>query len=975
MTYIDDQDLDDVENEPIQVNCNYVYPNQLRDILSANHLNILCFNIRSMKTNFLNFKTEILEQGRMLDVIGLCETKLSDVTERIYTMDFYNYYTNNVASNKGGLCIYIKENIPCNVRYDLCVTFNHLETLFIECLVENKRVVIGLIYHRPGTEIDRFIEDLAALLEKVRCHCILMGDFNMNILNYASDNHVNNFINHMHEYSYMPLITKPTRVQNRTATLLDHIWINFDRSSEHSSSIIFNGITDHFPVVYYLKIRAKTNQYKNIQFRSTGEQCDTNFKHKLENHNWTTLYDMNEVDIAFEYFNKVLIEYYNECYPLRTKRVQINKIKNPWITAALKESIRTKNKLYKKFVKRPITYGDRYRSYRNTLSRIIKIARNNFYKEKFTECQGDSKAIWKNINKILGKSNINSNHTFKINDSDTTDANVISNEFNNYFSSIAENISSNLAPSDTNFENYLPNRRYDNINWRNTTEVEIKQVLGKCNATNGGPDTLPMFLLKKNADILAPILCHLCNLSLNSGIFPTVHKRITIVPIYKSKDRNSITNYRPICLLNAVSKVLEKIASIRLLNHVETNNVLNNSQFAYRKGRSTDSAILKLVNNVVNNFEKGEYTVAVYLDLTKAFDCVDHRILLKKLNHYGVRVNALRWFESYLADRKQRVKFQGTLSDEKNTNIGVPQGSILGPLLFLIYFQDICSVGDGNEILFADDASLFDSGNCYFQVIERLNVKLVAISQWLLANKLSANVIKTEGMIFSKRNVYFPLPPLKLYGNPIPYTNTFRLLGVMIDSKLQWEDHIKMIQGKLSRACGILYTLRNKVPRFIARILYMNIAYPYLLYGNIIWNSCYNTKILKLISCQKRLVRTIMKKERNAHTEPLFKKLNLLKLKDINKYCTALYVYKAIHNHIYSPISFRFRNVQQYGLRNNNNNYLQVPFVRLRHSQLFIHVNGPSLWNNIPLNLRLSRTLNSFKHNLKKHYLESYGNA
>ena len=427
-------------------------------------------------------------------------------------------------------------------------------------------------------------------------------------------------------------------------------------------------------------------------------------------------------------------------------------------------------------------------------------------------------------------------------------------------------------------------------------------------------------------------------MSLNKGVFPTIHKSGTIVPLYKNKERNYIENYRPICLLNAVSKVLEKITSTRLLNHVETHGILNDSQFAYRKGRGTDSAILKFVNNIIENFERGNYTVAAYLDLTKAFDCVNHQILLHKLDHYGVKDNAYQWFRSYLADRKQRVKFQGCLSDEKTINIGVPQGSILGPILFLIYFQDICTVSDGNEIIFADDASLYDSGDCYFQVIESLNIKLRAISQWLLANRLSANVIKTEGMIFARNNIYYPLPPLKLYGKPIPYTHRFKLLGIIIDSKLSWNEHLKLVQSKLSRACGILYTLRNKIPRSIARLLYLNIAYPYITYGIIIWSSCYNSKLLKLISTQKRLIRIVMKKSRTAHSDPLFKKLNLLKIKEVSELCTLKYVYKTINNLLFSPVSFRYRYINQLSLRNNNNYLLKVPFARLGHSQLFIHV-------------------------------------
>ena len=301
----------------------------------------------------------------------------------------------------------------------------------------------------------------------------------------------------MHEYFYTPVIIKPTRVLNGSATILDHIWVNFDNNSEHVSSIIFSGITDHFPVVYHLKTHTKTREYKTIHFRLSGEQCDTSFKTKLEDHDWAILYDFDDVDLAFEYLNNVLSDYYNECYPMRTKRVLINEIRNPWLTAGLRQSIRNKNKLYKKFVKRPITYGDNYRSYRNMLSRLINLAKNNFYKIKFSECQGDSKKIWRNINNILGKKHANMNNIFKINNNVVTDLNVISNEFNNYFTSIAENISSNLAPSNIGFEEYLPNRHFDNINWTNTTASEIKHILKKCNDTKGGPDELPMFFIEE----------------------------------------------------------------------------------------------------------------------------------------------------------------------------------------------------------------------------------------------------------------------------------------------------------------------------------------------------------------------------------------------------------------------------------------------------------------------------------------------
>ena len=265
--------------------------------------------------------------------------------------------------------------------------------------------------------------------------------------------------------------------------------------------------------------------------------------------------------------------------------------------------------------------------------------------------------------------------------------------------------------------------------------------------------------------------------------------------------------------------------------------------------------------------------------------------MLSKLSHYGIQNVALDWFKEYLSDRRYRVKFQDQLSSSKTTNIGVPQGSILGPLLFLIYFDDFCSVSDtGDEILFADDATIYDSGPNYFEIIARMNLTLKKISKWLVANKLTANIIKTEGMIFSKVNVIYPLPPLKLYGKPLSFSTTFKLLGLTLDSKLTWKDHLSTIESKLSRACGVLYSLRRKITRSVARVIYMSIVYPHLLYGNILWSAASKSHLDKLFVKQKKVIRILMKKTRNAHTNPLFDQLNLLKIKDICKVNTIIYI-------------------------------------------------------------------------------------
>ena len=229
--------------------CNYILPKQL---VPFNGVTLMSFNIRSMKTNFDNFSAELLTTNKLFDVMGFCETHLIDATDQINKPEGFNRFTRNNLSNKGGVCIYIRENIVCRERDDLSIMKDHLETVFIECLLMEKTVIVGMIYRRPETSVDRFMEDLVTMLNKIRGPCILMGDFNLNLLNVANNIKVQNFINVMRQFSFYPTVTKPTRVANNSATLIDHIWLNFDVDSDGSSNIIFTGITDHFPVTLKL---------------------------------------------------------------------------------------------------------------------------------------------------------------------------------------------------------------------------------------------------------------------------------------------------------------------------------------------------------------------------------------------------------------------------------------------------------------------------------------------------------------------------------------------------------------------------------------------------------------------------------------------------------------------------------------------------------------------------------------------------
>ena len=330
-----------------------------------------------------------------------------------------------------------------------------------------------------------------------------------------------------------------------------------------------------------------------------------------------------------------------------------------------------------------------------------------------------------------------------------------------------------------------------------------------------------------------------------------------------------------------------------------------------------------------------------------------------------------KWLLDYLSNRVQSVRYLGCNSAEKTINIGVPQGSILGPILFLIYINDIFRAGHSGElILFADDANYFESSEDYLHLINSVNNNLKYISQWFLANRLAINIIKSEAMLFSRKTIYFPLPLLILNASPISYNYVFKFLGVLFDFKLNWKQHIRMIGSKLSSACGILFRLRNKVTSQVAKTIYYNIAHPHLIYCNIVWTSCYPSNIHPLVIIQKRLIRVIMKCNRRTPSSPLFSQLKILKLTDVNKLNTAIFVYKSINNLIHSPITFQNRNIAQYNLRNQHN--LDIPIHVSRQTELFVHVRGARLCNTIPDDIKRKNTTFSFKRSLKHYLMNTY---
>jgi len=516
-----------------------------------------------------------------------------------------------------------------------------------------------------------------------------------------------------------------------------------------------------------------------------------------------------------------------------------------------------------------------------------------------------------------------------------------------------------------------------------TSPIEVKNILNYLTSNATGYDDISPYMVKQCSETLSKPLAHIINQSMLSGIVPDELKISKIIPIHKSGERNCFSNYIPIAILPFFSKVLEKIIKERLISFLNISNSIYKLQFGFRKDHNTENAVLYAINNVINNLEEGKFCISIFLDLQKAFDLVDHKILLGKLEHYGIRGIALDWFKSYLSNRKHFVEINNIASTTNNVPCSVPQGSVLGPILFILFIndfqnsintdQDNNNMTNGTSIIFADDTSLLITNKNIDELYFITNNLLKKVETWTKMNNLRINIEKTKYMLFKTKNTRTPdnLPPLYLGGQKIDRVNNYKFLGIYVDDKLTWKTHIQHICTKLSKTTGILYRASSILTDAAIRMLYYSICHPHLLYGVLLWGNTYKTHLQSLITIQKRLIRIIAKANRLEHTANLFKELRIIKLFDI--YSLKLNIFMYLHNRkslsqIFNPM-FR-SNPNPYSTRNQNE--YQLPNCRTNLKKMFVSYQGPHYFNKLPGSIKSLGNVNLFKSNLKRVILESY---
>ena len=429
------------------------------------------------------------------------------------------------------------------------------------------------------------------------------------------------------------------------------------------------------------------------------------------------------------------------------------------------------------------------------------------------------------------------NSRFRVNDKIVSDKKAISDGFNSFFVNVGPDLAKNIPLTKKSCTEFLTNRNSNSMFLHPVTEEEIKSVIKNLKISSPGWGSVSPVVLKDTYEYIVMPLTYVFNLSLLKGVVPVELKAAKVIPLFKSGDKMQLSNYRPVSVLPLFSKILERIMYSRLLSFVNSNTILYAFQFGFRAGHSPELALLYLVDKISNALEEVEYVLGLFLDFSKVFDTVNHDILFSKLEFYGIRGLALDWFRSYLTTRSQYVEYNGTSSSYKNITCGVPQGSILGPLLFLIYINDLASVSKKFfSVFFADDSNLFISGKNPDRLVEEMNKEKVYVTEWLKANKLSLNLNKTHFIIFRKPRSKIKLnTELIIDGVKIDCTRNTKFLGVMIDQHLNFFDHIQYIKCKVSRGVGVLYKCRKYLKQSTLIALYYAFVYPYFTYCLTVW--------------------------------------------------------------------------------------------------------------------------------------------
>ena len=669
----------------------------------------------------------------------------------------------------------------------------------------------------------------------------------------------------------------------------------------------------------------------------------------------------------YTYFNNIVDIY----APLKEHRVK--NIKQPeWLSQEILQSIEMRD-YYKKHGEQALAKYWKKRS-----KFIIQKSKSRYFINSLKQNRNNPKVLWKLLNDLNPKDEKEMTQSLNVNDQNLDNPIEIANAFNTHFTNIIEKIRQGSDPN-TDIEisdalnaflsSKLPDNELFQIPEIKPHEV-FKSIQNLDEKKAKGLDDIGISFLKEGMCVITEPLTHIINQSINTGIFPDKWKEARVLPLHKSGLTDDPYNYRPISILSVLSKIIERHVHDQIYKHLSEHNLLYEYQSGFRPQHSCEAALLQMIDTWLKAIDDNQLVGTIFLDLQKAFDVVDHSILVKKLGLYGLSENSVKWFSSYLSNRKQKVSLNGCVSDFKEITAGVPQGSILGPLLFIIFINDMFmhdSSVDNKNSLYADDSSFYTVGNTVAEIEMNLNQDLKKVTDWCTKNRMFINKAKTKSMLLCTRQKRMNLDStlkIKIDDDYLENSKSEKVLGVTIDESLCWTEQVDKTCKKIIFNLHTLKEIKKNLPVKERLLFYNCYILPHLNYCCSVWGNCPANQQNRVTKLQKRAAHLILDADLSIPSSDLFKKLKWLPFPKYVEYQQSVTVYKSLNElnpHYMNKLFSYTQENHSYGTRNATSSLLALPKCNKSIGQKCISYSGPKVWNGLTEAIRCAPSLPSFK--------------
>ena len=1001
---------------PSNLNSKYHSVRDFQKLKIEKNFNIFHANVNGLESKFDNLHTFLAGAVSKMDVVAITETSENKDNSFISNISIDGYsdpFHTPTNSLKGGVAMFINKDFDAYERTELKAQTDLFEGVWVEIKNKNsKNIVCGCIYRHPNnlksdiSEFNKYLDSTLSKLVKEKKEIYMCGDFNIDLLRMNEFETHLEFYTLLNSHGLLPFIVQPSRVVNhQVPSLIDNIF-STNISDAVSSGNIYLTLSEHFS--QFASVNHSPIDVKKITMygRNLRQFSEIEFRNDVSIQQWRQDTDDPNL-LTYDLVKKLdgCAERHAPTHKLNPKEIKF-KLK-PWITPNIQNLIKLRDRLFERKKRQPENEHVRevYNRVRNRVSRELERSKKQHYESYFDEMNTNIKKTWEGIRKIVNvkKSTKFSISHLNINGKTIDEPIDIANNFNNFFVNVGPETEKNVprVPNQSPTQ-FLKNRNQIDFIVAHISEEEIIDIIVALPKKSIGPHSIPIQFLKIVADLVAIPLCKIINSSFRQGIFPDMLKIAKVIALFKAGSTEELNNYRPISLLPIFDKIIEKLMHKQLYKFLEDHEILFKNQFGFRKKCSTVHSLIEITEKIKESIDHGKFGCGIFIDLKKAFDTVNHKILLQKLEHYGIRGNILKWFESYLKDRKQYVFYNGVSSDIKTINCGVPQGSVLGPLLFLIYINDLPNISDKLQFfLFADDTNIYYESKDLKILEKTVNEELKKLSLWLNINRLALNIGKTNFVIFrSPQKALNHNVTLLMNKKALQQKDHVKYLGVLIDEHLSWKYQIKSIALKVSRGLGIIAKLKPFLKDNLIRTIYFSVVYSHLYYGIQAWGSADQTTLNKLEVLQNKAVRILSGSQYFQiygqepgplpSSEPLYKKLEILKIKDIFEVSISNFVYSTLtfdSPAIFNNWFFYDHEIHAHSTRASTNiiseSYFDVGYVEQtftlhtkgatnEYGRKMIQVSGPLIWNRIPEEIQSVGTILTFKKQLKLHIFDQY---